>query len=87
MAALSLANGSGLLDGAKRFHFALQWYLPRSHPRWSKHKYVHASRRRVHRQDRLLPERAWSYDRLFDVPFQPSAMTVDELEIAFRPLV
>jgi hypothetical protein len=46
-----------------------------------------ALRRRLERQGRLLPERGWSYYTLFDVTFQPDAMTVDELESAFRELV
>jgi radical SAM superfamily enzyme YgiQ (UPF0313 family) len=46
-----------------------------------------ALHRRLERQGRLLPERGWSYHTLFDVTYQPDAMTVDELEIAFRELL
>jgi radical SAM superfamily enzyme YgiQ (UPF0313 family) len=46
-----------------------------------------ALHRRLERQGRLLPERGWSYQTLFDVTYQPDAMTVDELETAFRELL
>jgi radical SAM superfamily enzyme YgiQ (UPF0313 family) len=46
-----------------------------------------ALRRRLGRQRRLLGERGWSFHTLFDVTYQPDAMTVGELEIAFRELV
>ncbi|MFO0808253.1 MAG: cobalamin-dependent protein [Gemmataceae bacterium] len=42
---------------------------------------------RLRRQGRLLPERGWSYHTLFDVTYQPDAMTVPDLELAFRGLV
>jgi radical SAM superfamily enzyme YgiQ (UPF0313 family) len=42
---------------------------------------------RLQRQGRLLPERTWSHYTLFDVTYQPDALTVPELESAFRDLV
>jgi radical SAM superfamily enzyme YgiQ (UPF0313 family) len=42
---------------------------------------------RLRRQGRLLPGRGWSHYTLFDVTFQPDALGVDELEMAFRDLV
>jgi radical SAM superfamily enzyme YgiQ (UPF0313 family) len=46
-----------------------------------------ALRRRLERQGRLLPGRGWAYHTLFDVTYQPDAMPVEELEIAFRELI
>jgi len=41
-------------------------------------------RARLATAGRLLPDRDWSHHTLFDVCYQPSAMTVEELETAFR---
>jgi radical SAM superfamily enzyme YgiQ (UPF0313 family) len=46
-----------------------------------------ALRRRLERQGRLLPNRGWSHCTLFDLTFQPDAMSVEELETAYRQLV
>lgn len=46
-----------------------------------------ALRRRLQRENRLLPNRGWSYCTLFDLTYQPDAMSVAELELAFRRLV
>lgn len=46
-----------------------------------------ALRRRLAREGRLLPGRGWSHCTLFDLTFRPDAMTVGELEAAFRGLV
>ncbi len=43
--------------------------------------------RRLKQQDRLLPERGWSHYTLFDVTYQPDALSVDELEAGFRNLI
>jgi radical SAM superfamily enzyme YgiQ (UPF0313 family) len=44
-------------------------------------------RRRLEREGRLLPGRGWSHCTLFDLTFRPDAMSVGELEAAFRDLV
>ncbi len=46
-----------------------------------------ALRRRLERAGRILPDRDWSHYTLFDVTFQPDAMSVAELECGFRELV
>lgn len=43
--------------------------------------------RRLQREGRLLSDRGWSCYTLFDLTYQPDAMTVAELETAFRDLV
>jgi radical SAM superfamily enzyme YgiQ (UPF0313 family) len=43
--------------------------------------------RRLKEQGRLLPDRDWSAYTLFDVAFQPDAMSVDELEQGFRDVL
>lgn len=43
--------------------------------------------RRLRRDGRLLSGRDWSYYTLFDVTYQPDALTVAELEAGFRRLV
>jgi radical SAM superfamily enzyme YgiQ (UPF0313 family) len=40
--------------------------------------------RRLWHQGRLLADRGWSYYTLFDVTFQPDALTVEELELGFE---
>ncbi|MCA8996586.1 MAG: cobalamin-dependent protein [Planctomycetaceae bacterium] len=44
-------------------------------------------RSRLESAGRLLGERGWSHYSLFDVTFQPDAMTVGELETSFRELI
>lgn len=44
-------------------------------------------RRRLEREGRLLPKRGWSHCTLFDLTYRPDAMSVAELESAFRDLV
>jgi radical SAM superfamily enzyme YgiQ (UPF0313 family) len=46
-----------------------------------------ALRRRLEREGRLLPNRGWSHCTLFDLTYRPGAMSVAELESAFRDLV
>jgi hypothetical protein len=46
-----------------------------------------ALHRRLQRQGRLLADRDWSHYSLFDVTYQPDAMSVEELEHGFRDLV
>jgi radical SAM superfamily enzyme YgiQ (UPF0313 family) len=46
-----------------------------------------ALRRRLAQEGRLLPDRGWSHCTLFDLTYQPDAMTVSELESGFRTLV
>ena len=46
-----------------------------------------ALHRRLGREERLLPNRGWSHCTLFDVTYMPDAMSVEELESAFRDLV
>lgn len=46
-----------------------------------------ALRRRLEREGRLLPDRDWSHYTLFDVTYQPDAMSVAELEAGFCDLV
>ncbi len=46
-----------------------------------------ALRRRLQGQGRLIPGRGWSHCTLFDVTYHPDAMSVAELEAAFRELV
>src|SRR5262249_35852575 len=46
-----------------------------------------ALRRRLEREGRLLPGRGWSHCTLFDLTYRPDAMSVGELESAFRDLV
>jgi radical SAM superfamily enzyme YgiQ (UPF0313 family) len=41
-------------------------------------------RARLEADGRLLPDRDWSHHTLFDVCYQPDAMTVAELELGFR---
>ena len=41
-------------------------------------------RARLAAEGRLLPDRDWSHHTLFDVCYQPDAMTVAELELGFR---
>ncbi|HUE70986.1 MAG TPA: B12-binding domain-containing radical SAM protein, partial [Pirellulaceae bacterium] len=43
--------------------------------------------RRLRDQGRLLPERDWSHYTLFDVTYQPDAISVAELEQGFRDVV
>lgn len=43
-----------------------------------------ALRRRLEREGRLLANRGWSHHTLFDLTYQPDAMSVGELESAFR---
>lgn len=43
--------------------------------------------RRLRREGRLLPERGWEHYTLFDLTYQPHAMTPQELERGFRDLV
>jgi radical SAM superfamily enzyme YgiQ (UPF0313 family) len=45
-----------------------------------------ALRRRLEREGRLLPNRGWEHHTLFDLTYRPDAMSVDELESAFRSL-
>ncbi|MBN9119557.1 MAG: B12-binding domain-containing radical SAM protein [Planctomycetes bacterium] len=45
-----------------------------------------ALRRRLEREGRLLPNRGWSHCTLFDLTYRPDAMSVGELESAFRDL-
>ena len=42
---------------------------------------------RLQRAGRLLPNRDWRHHTLFDVTFQPDAMTVTDLETSFRELL
>src|SRR5262249_7507877 len=44
-------------------------------------------RRRLERDGRLLPERGWAHCTLFDLTYRPDALSVEELEAAFRELV
>jgi radical SAM superfamily enzyme YgiQ (UPF0313 family) len=46
-----------------------------------------ALHRRLHREGRLLADRGWSHYTLFDVTYQPDAMSVEALESGFRALV
>jgi radical SAM superfamily enzyme YgiQ (UPF0313 family) len=46
-----------------------------------------ALRRRLEREGRLLPNRGWADCTLFDLTYRPDAMSVGELESAFRALV
>lgn len=46
-----------------------------------------ALHRRLGKAGRLLPERGWSSYTLFDVTYQPDAMSVEELEAGFRDVV
>jgi radical SAM superfamily enzyme YgiQ (UPF0313 family) len=46
-----------------------------------------ALRRRLEREGRLLADRDWSFYTLFDLTYQPDAMSVGELEMSFRSLV
>jgi radical SAM superfamily enzyme YgiQ (UPF0313 family) len=46
-----------------------------------------ALHRRLQRTGRLLADRGWDHYTLFDVAFQPDAMSVDELERGFRDAV
>jgi radical SAM superfamily enzyme YgiQ (UPF0313 family) len=46
-----------------------------------------ALRRRLEREGRLLPKRGWAYYTLFDLTYQPDAMSIVGLESAFRDLV
>jgi len=41
---------------------------------------------RLHREGRLLQEKAWELCTLFDINYQPSQMSVDELELGLRSL-
>ena len=45
-----------------------------------------ALRRRLEREGRLLPNRGWAHCTLFDLTYRPDAMSVGELESAFRNL-
>ena len=44
-------------------------------------------RRRLAREGRLLPDRGWSHYTLFDVTYQPDAMTAADLQRGFREAV
>jgi radical SAM superfamily enzyme YgiQ (UPF0313 family) len=46
-----------------------------------------ALHRRLHKAGRLLPERGWSSYTLFDVTYQPDALSVAELEAGFREVL
>ena len=46
-----------------------------------------ALRCRLQAAGRLLPERGWAYYTLFDVTYRPDALSVAELEAAFRGLL
>jgi radical SAM superfamily enzyme YgiQ (UPF0313 family) len=46
-----------------------------------------ALHRRLQKAGRLLPERGWSFCTLFDVTYQPDAMSVAELEAGFRDVL
>lgn len=43
--------------------------------------------RRLKSENRLLPERDWSYYNLFDVTYRPDRMTVEQLEAGFYQLL
>jgi radical SAM superfamily enzyme YgiQ (UPF0313 family) len=46
-----------------------------------------ALRRRLEREGRLLADRGWNYYTLFDVTYQPDALSPHELELGFREAV